>query len=77
MPWKLYSLVLQQGHAHHLFDPRVVGLIAGAALQAPGGQAHHGLPVPQAGRGLHDGPHGDDLGRSSGREVQVVAHETE
>ena len=73
----LYSLILQQGHAHHLFDSRVVGLIAGAVLQAPGAQAHHGLPVTQGGRGLHDGPHRDDLGRSPWWEVQVVAHEAE
>lgn len=71
-----YSLILEQGHAHHLPDPRVVSLVARAALQAPGGHAHYGLPVPEPQRAIHLRPHRDDLGRASRWEVQVVAAQT-
>lgn len=68
-----HSLALQQGPAHDLFDPGVVGFVAGAALQVPRGHAHHRLSVTRARRRLHFGPLGRHVRWSSGGKTQLAA----
>lgn len=68
-----HSLSLQQGPAHDLFDPGVVGFVVGAALQIPRGHAHHRLSVSRARRRLHVGPLGRHVRGSSGGQAQLGA----